>query len=48
MLLIPDALIMRAMFNYDAINDGDISFRKGDRLEVLEKERYVGCEKFKL
>lgn len=39
---------MRAMFDYDAVNDGDISFKKGDKLEILGKERYVSLKKRKL
>ena len=34
------AFIVRAIYDYDARVDDDLSFRKGDRLEVVG-DRYV-------
>ncbi|XP_053394693.1 tyrosine-protein kinase SRK2-like [Mercenaria mercenaria] len=34
---VKDALIVRALYDFDAINDDDLSFRKGDKLEVDEE-----------
>ena len=36
---VSDALIVRALYDFDAINDDDLSFRKGDKLEVDEETR---------
>ena len=38
-LYIPDQLIVRALYDFDAINEDDLSFRKGDKLEVDEETR---------
>lgn len=32
--------IVRALYDFDAINEDDLSFKKGDRMEV-EESRYV-------
>lgn len=32
----PSGLVMRALYDFDAINDDDLSFKKGDKLEVDE------------
>lgn len=36
---VSDALVVRALYDFDAINDDDLSFRKGDKLEVDEETR---------
>lgn len=32
--------IVRALYDFDAINEDDLSFKKGDKMEV-EESRYV-------
>ena len=39
------AFIVRAIYDYDARVDDDLSFRKGDRLEVVG-DRYVLLKHF--
>ena len=37
----PDAVIWRALYDFDAINEDDLSFKKGDRMEVEESRWYI-------